>query len=111
LYLITRRDLTPGFQACQASHAAFQFAVMHPDVVRTWHTDSNFLVILTVEDEDALLGLADEASERGLTYTVFVEPDLNVPHGEYTAMALEPSPDAEKLVANLPLALREESFV
>lgn len=77
-------------------------------MTREWHTESNFLVILTVEDEDALHELTAEAFRRGMTFTRFVEPDLN---DEMTALALEPSPDAEKLVANLPLALREEALV
>lgn len=77
-------------------------------MTKEWHFKSNFLVILTVEDEDALQGLVDEAARRGMTFTPFTEPDLD---DELTALALEPSPDAEKLVANLPLALREEALV
>jgi peptidyl-tRNA hydrolase len=106
--LITRRDLTPGFQACQAAHAALAFSVKHPEITKVWHTESNFLVILTVEDEDALSDLRDTARQRGITHIAFTEPDLD---DEFTALALEPSLDAEKLVANLPLALREEALV
>lgn len=80
----------------------------HPEITEVWHTESNFLVILTVEDEDALLDLMDHVRERQIKHVVFIEPDLN---HEHTAIALEPSLDAEKLVANLPLALREEAFV
>lgn len=106
--MVTRRDLTPGFQACQAAHAALAFSVSHPELTKQWHAESNFLVVLTVEDEEALLDLADVAWKRDIKFIVFNEPDLN---NEHTALALEPSPEAEKLVANLPLALREEAFV
>lgn len=108
MYIVTRRDLSPGFQACQASHAAFTFSVENPDLVQKWHTESNFLVIVTVEDEDALRSLLDEATERGILSTSFIEPDLD---NEMTAIVLEPSLEARRLVANLPLALREEAFV
>ena len=77
-------------------------------MTKEWHFKSNFLVILTVEDKDALHDLLDEAFRRGIIFTPFTEPDLG---DELTALALEPSVDAERLVANLPLALREEAFV
>lgn len=73
-----------------------------------WHTESNFLVVLAVEDEDALLDLLDHVCDRDIKYVDFIEPDLN---NEHTAIALEPSVEAEKLVASLPLALREEALV
>jgi hypothetical protein len=81
--------------------------VKFPEITKTWHTESNFLVILTVENEDDLLDLLDRVCDRRIKYVAFTEPDLN---SEHTAIALEPSLDAEKLVANLPLALREEAF-
>lgn len=80
----------------------------HPELTKEWHHVSNFLVILTVEDEDALRNLREDARNRGIKHTAFTEPDLD---DEMTAIALEPSPDAEKLVANLPLALREEALL
>lgn len=100
--------MSPGFQACQASHAAFSFAVENPEIVQKWHTESNFLIIVTVEDEDALRSLLDEATQRGILTTSFIEPDLD---SEMTAIVLEPTLEARRLVANLPLALREEAYV
>lgn len=82
--------------------------MQYPELTREWHLVSNYLVILTVENEDALLDLLDVACARDIKYVQFNEPDLN---NELTAVALEPSLAAEKLVANLPLALREEAFV
>lgn len=80
----------------------------YPEITEVWHKESNFLVILTVENEDALLDLLDHVCDRGIKHVTFVEPDLD---SEHTAVALEPSVDAEKLVANLPLALREEALL
>lgn len=106
--MITRQDLTPGFQACQAAHAAFTFSVEYPDIVSKWHTDSNFLVVLAAQDEESLTALLAEAVRRQIRCIEFIEPDLN---DELTAIVLEPTDEARRLCANLPLALREEAFV
>jgi len=72
-------------------------------VVRPWIIQSNFLVIVSVPDEDALLDLITEASRRGIIRTAVREPDLD---NEATACALAPGDAARKLCANLPLALK-----
>ncbi|GIJ43780.1 hypothetical protein Val02_06660 [Virgisporangium aliadipatigenens] len=99
-YLVTRDDLRPGVQACQAAHAALDFAVRHPDLIGDWHSTSNTLVLLAVPDELALGWLCDDATALGLRVVRFHEPDLGF---ELTAAALEPA--AHRLVSNLPLAL------
>lgn len=73
-------------------------------MVRPWIIKSNFLVIVSVPDEDALLDLITEASRRGITRTAVREPDLD---NEATAVALAPGDAARKLCANLPLAMKE----
>jgi hypothetical protein len=97
---VTRDDLPPGTQACQAAHAAFDFAVAHPALVRDWHRTSNTLVILAAADELSLGWLCDDAVAVGLRVVRFHEPDLG---GALTAAALEPA--AHRLVSRLPLAL------
>lgn len=72
-------------------------------MVRPWIIQSNFLVIVSVPDEDALLDLITEASRRGIIRTAVREPDLD---NEATAVALAPGDAARKLCANLPLALK-----
>lgn len=94
-------------QTAQAVHAAFQLATEHPSLVREWHEKSNFLVVLSVPDEAALVALADEAHERFIIREVVFEPDLD---DQATAIAMRPGPDAQKLCANLPLALRENAM-
>jgi hypothetical protein len=97
---VTRADLPPVTQACQCAHAAFDFAIAHPDQVRAWHTDSNTLALLAVPDELALTWLYADAVQAGLRAVPFHEPDLG---GALTAVALEPA--ARRLVAHFPLAL------
>jgi hypothetical protein len=69
-----------------------------------WHTESNFLVLVAVEDEPALLALAAEAHRRSIQFCLIEEPDW--PGKPATALVLQPGPDASKLCANLPLALK-----
>lgn len=103
LYIAVRADLTPGMQLAQAVHTAFQFLHEHPSVVEPWLITSNYLVIVSVPDENALLDLITEASKRGLLRSATREPDLD---NEATAIAIQPGPEARRLCAQLPLALK-----
>jgi hypothetical protein len=98
LFLVTRADLPPGVQACQALHAAIEFALAFPDVAAAAPT----LVLLAVSDELSLAWLRADAAAKGLRVSSFQEPDLN---DALTALALEPA--ASRLVARLPLALTD----
>ena len=100
LYIAVRGDLAPGLAAAQAVHAAFLFAQQHPDLVGPWQRDSQYLVIVSVPDETALIGLASRALEAGIDVSTWHEPDLN---GATTAVALQPGAAARRLCANLPL--------
>lgn len=104
LYIVTRRDLPPGLQAAQVAHAAFLFAYEHHPIHQQWLTESNFLIILSVEDEKALAALGRQAEEANLPVSWFREPDIG---DELTAVAIAPSPATVELCAELPLALRE----
>jgi hypothetical protein len=103
LYLVTRRDLPPGTQACQLAHAALDFAVTYPLLVGDWHAASNTLVALAVPDELSLGWLCDDAAAAGLRVTRFHEPDLG---GALTAAAIEPA--GRRLVSSLPLAFSHQ---
>lgn len=107
LYVVTRSDLPSGLMAAQLVHAAFSFAHEHANLVDPWLLRSNFLVIVTVPDENALMDLISEAHRRGIMHTGVREPDID---DELTAVAFTPGRAAQKLCANLPLALRERSL-
>lgn len=62
--------------------------------------DSQFLVIVTVPDEVALIGVASRAIARGIGVTTWHEPDLD---DQATAVALAPGFAARRLCSNLPL--------
>lgn len=100
LYIAVRADLPVGLAAAQAVHAAFSFAERHPSITGPWQRESQYLVIVTVPDEIALIGLASNALARNLVVSTWHEPDLD---GQATAVALEPGSAARRLCSNLPL--------
>src|SRR5690348_12155698 len=104
LYIITRRDLSPGYQAAQSCHALRAFAADWPEIDRQWYEISNYLVLLSVEDETTLRELFTRAKEIGIKCSWFKEPDLD---NQITAITLEPGDKSSKFCARLPLTLSE----
>jgi peptidyl-tRNA hydrolase len=102
VYLLTRSDLSPGLQAAQAAHAAFQFSVEHPELIRRWHDGSNYLILLSVPAEEDVTSWADEVRQAGVEHSLVWEPDV----GGYTALAVGPSPFSARF-SSLPLQGRE----
>lgn len=103
LYLITRRDIPPGYQAVQSCHAIRQFTADHPEADAEWFKASNFLALLSVENEIELMRLIVGASDMGLKWSAFREPDVG---GAITAIAIEAHPKTQKLCESLPRAMK-----
>lgn len=103
LYVVTRRDLSTGAQAVQGMHALVEFCLEYPSLAKRWHDKSNYLCFLSVADEQELQELADVAHENYIIRECFYEPDLN---DSLTAVVLDATEEASKLVRHLPLALR-----
>lgn len=102
LYVITRQDLAPGYQAVQSMHALRQFTAEHPDIDRLWFDNSNYLGLLSVENELDLYNLMERAQQQGIKFSIFREPDIG---NQITAIALSPGPKSKKLCSHLKLAL------
>lgn len=103
IYVIVRGDLEPGAQMAQSGHAAFSFALAHAAACRAWQATDNNLVVLAAKNEaelDALRMRLSEVVERRIHVH---EPDLG---WQLTAIAFEGNPIASRMVASLPLALR-----
>lgn len=107
LYVVTRADLPAGHQATQSAHAAFAFAVAHPDLTALWHRESKFLILLAVPDEAALEALCARVEQAHLMATAWREPDWG---STLTALAIGPDPLTGRLLANFPLTLREPAM-
>lgn len=104
LFVVTRRDISPGYQGVQSQHALRQFTADHPERDAEWFSASNYLAWLSVADEAELMRLIVAAKDGGLRWSAFREPDVG---GEITAIAIEPHPKAAELCRGLPLALKE----
>ena len=103
LVIVTRRDLNPGYQAVQSIHSGIQFQHEHPEIAKHWHSTSDYLALLSTEDEQSLLSLLEKCRKNGLHCSVFTEPDIG---NQVTSIAIEPSPITKRLTCNLPLALK-----
>lgn len=106
LYVITRADLEPGYQAVQSVHAGIQFIFEHPEYAEYWFKQSNYLGLLSVNDEAELTNLIEQATAHDIRFSVFREPDVD---NQITAIALAPGPKSKKLCSKLPLALKNEN--
>jgi peptidyl-tRNA hydrolase len=102
--VVTRRDLSNGYQAVQSMHAAIQFAFEHKDIVGDWYQTSNYLGLLSVANESELEQLVEQAKRNNIRFSVFKEPDID---NQITAIAFEPGIHSKKLCSKLKLALKE----
>lgn len=104
LYVVTRRDLSPGAQAVQGMHALVEFQFEHPDKAREWHAESNTLGFLSVADEKELNELIGKLFHLDIAHSMFREPDLGM---SLTAIAIEATDPAMEALRHLPLAMKE----
>lgn len=94
-------------QAAQAAHAAFQFSVENPDLMAEWYHGSNYLILLSVPDEQSLIEWMDVACLEGIPCSLVREPDIG---DEATALAIAPSSLGARL-SSLPLMGKEVALV
>lgn len=106
MYIITRADLAPGYQAVQSAHATVQFGFEHTQIYKVWYENSNYLGLLSVANEEALRDLIDQAKNHDIKVSVFREPDID---DQITAIALEPGSKTKRLCSKLPLALKDKN--
>jgi hypothetical protein len=88
----------------QSAHAAINFVFEHPSRAGPWHSDSNYLVLLSVDSEADLNGLINQCLHHNILYTAFREPDIG---DQLTAVAIEPSQLTKKVTRNIPLLFKE----
>jgi Peptidyl-tRNA hydrolase PTH2 len=103
--VVTREDLSPGYQGVQSIHAAIQFAMEHPETNKEWFEQSNYLGFLSVANELELNRIIELAAMQNIKCSVFKEPDID---NQITAIALAPGAKSKKLCSNLKLALKDK---
>lgn len=85
-------------------HAAFLFQKDFPDIQDFWYNISNYVAVLSTENEESLKKLLLTANNLGIKCSAFAEPDLN---NALTAATFEPSVETSKLCSSLQLAFKE----
>lgn len=101
LVVITRSDITPGYQAVQSTHSIADFAHDHPQHFAEWKSTSNSIICLSAKSEDHLLKLYEKYKGKTPT-TIFFEPDVNA----YTSLCLFGTPEIRKSLSHLSLLLK-----
>ncbi len=104
LYVVTRKDLIPGAQACQAIHAFAEFQDKHPKEYQKWYKNSNYLAFLSVKDEMKLASYVFRAKNAGVLYAEFKEPDMDF---QLTAVVFDATLDAREMLKHEESALKK----
>ena len=99
LVVVTRSDISPGYQVVQSAHSVADFATERPDQFKIWKETSNSIIVLSVPNEGKLIDLSHK-----LGGILFYEPDIN----EYTSFGIFGTPDIRKKLRYLPLCLKEK---
>lgn len=102
MYVVVRKDMTPGQMACQAAHALADYAMYHRARFEVWQAVSNHICILEVADSSELLELACKLRMENFELTVFAEPDLG---NQATAFCV--GPEAKSFLRKLRLAFKD----
>jgi hypothetical protein len=100
--VITRGDISPGYQSVQSCHSIADFAFEHPEIFSKWKSESNSIICLSVKNEFELKKLYENLKD--LTPSViFYEPDVD----ELTSICLYGTPEIRKKLRSLPLLLKK----
>lgn len=102
LVTVTRKDLTAGYQLVQTGHSIAEFAHQYPTHFHEWIQNSNYLVSLSVDNEENLNELYDKLKYFGANVVAFTEPDIN---DQLTSICYYGTPELRKLTQKLNLAL------
>ena len=103
LVVITRSDISPGYQAVQSTHSVADFAFEYPDTFMKWKLESNSIICLSVKDEIELKKIYQKFKD--LTPSIiFYEPDVD----EMTSLCLYGTSDIRKKLRSLPLLLKNK---
>ena len=104
LVTVTRRDLSPGYQLAQTIHSSSRFAYHYPDLHREWIEKSEYVVSLSVDNEEKLQRLFYRLQDNGAIVVAFHEPDIQ---DQLTSICYYGTPELRKITQNLDLALEE----
>ena len=100
LIVVTREDLTPGYQSQQSTHSVAQYAIAYPQNLQEWDGSSGSIICLAIKSEQDLLKLHKKLSLNNIDVVIFNEPDLD---NQFTSLCYYANYESRKLVSHLPL--------
>lgn len=104
LIIITRSDISEGYQVVQSTHSIADFAFEFPQTFSKWKKESNSIICLSVKDEFELKKIYHKY--KNLTDSViFFEPDVD----QFTSVCLYGESQIRKSLSHLPLALKNKT--
>lgn len=104
LIVITRKDISPGYQVVQSCHSIADFAEVYKDNFNEWKEISNSIICLSISDETELLKLYDKFNS--ITPSIkFFEPDVN----EFTSICLYGTEKVRRSLSHLSLSLKNNN--
>lgn len=106
LVIVTREDISRGYQAQQSTHSVADFAIKYPIEHIKWSKESGSIILLSIKNEKDLLSLYNKLIKNNINVALFQEPDLN---DEYTSLCFY-SDYGRKFVSHLPLLGKEKSI-
>ena len=104
LVTVVRADLKPGAQIAQTGHAIAEFAHQFPTEFQEWKTKSNYLISLSIDNEERLQRLFYKLQDNGADVVAFTEPDIQ---DQLTSICYYGTPEMRKITDKLDLALEE----
>lgn len=87
----------------QSLHAFREFISQHPELESEWYKKSNYICILSANNEFDLNVLIEKCMLHNIKFSIFKEPDYD---NALTAVVLEPGDKSKKITSNFPLALK-----
>lgn len=102
LVTVTRKDIKAGQQLVQTGHAIAEFAHKHPTKFQDWMQNSQYLVSLSIDNEDKLKDIFDKLKYNGADVVSFTEPDID---NQWTAICFYGTPELRNITKKLNLAL------
>lgn len=102
--MITREDISPGYQVVQSNHSIVDFIFKFPSLSQHWKETSNSIISLSVPTLNELEKLSQKLKSLGYFVSEFNEPDIG---DELTAITVYGTPEVRKKLNYLPLALKK----
>jgi predicted lactoylglutathione lyase len=88
----------------QAIHSNHRFAHHYPELHREWIEKSEYVISLSVKNEEQLKDLYDKLKWHGAHVVAFYEPDID---NQMTSICYYGTPEMRKHTQKLDLALSE----